>query len=371
MSDFSFALIPELMADIAVGRMVVLVDDENRENEGDVILAADKVTPEAINFMARYCRGLICLTLSPKRCDELKLAPMVQRNRTKHGTAFTVSIEAATGIDTGISARDRAHTIQVAVAPDSTPDSLVQPGHIFPLRAVEGGVLMRAGHTEAGCDLAQLAGLQPAAVICEIMKDDGTMARLPDLIEFCKQHNIRLGSIADLIRYRSQREKLIRLLGVRPIKTPYGVFQLHTYLDQFNGPQLALSLGQWNATDAVMVRVHEPASILDWLDTESSEHSWPLPAAMQAIQAHGKGVILLLNTAESSGQLIQAATRPASPLQPGSGTAEADWRTFGIGAQILLDLKATRLKVLGNRRRFPSLSGFGIRTDDFVAYHPN
>ena len=369
-NEYAFASVPELIAEIAAGRMVVLVDDENRENEGDVVLAAEMVTPEAINFMARYCRGLICLTLSAERCDALQLPPMVQRNGTKHGTAFTVSIEAAEGVDTGISAADRAHTIRVAVDPQSTPDSLVQPGHVFPLRAAEGGVLMRAGHTEAGCDLTKLAGLQSASVICEIMNDDGTMARLPDLIEFAKRHNIKLGTIADLIRYRGQSEKLVTLQGERPLETAHGTFQLRTYQDQFGGAHLALTLGAWKADEEVLVRVHEPVSILDWLDTASHTHSWPLAAAMQEIQAQGRGVILLLNAAESADALIQAATLKPREPQHKEQAAEASWRTFGVGAQILLDLKITQLKVLGNPRRFPSMGGFGLHATSFVAYQP-
>lgn len=370
MSQSPFASVPELVAEIAAGRMVVLVDDEDRENEGDVVLAADKVTPEAINFMAKYCRGLICLTLSPERCDLLNLPPMAQRNGAKHSTAFTVSIEAAEGVETGISAADRAKTIQVAVAADSTADSLVQPGHIFPLRAAAGGVLMRAGHTEAGCDLTRMAGLQPASVICEIMNDDGTMARLPDLITFAKTHNIKLGSIADMIRYRSQSDRLITLKNERAINTPYGPFQLRSYQDAFGGAHLALTLGSWKAEEEVMVRVHEPVSIMDWLDTDAQAHSWPLPAAMQAVQANGKGVVLLLNANEAPDELtlLGASGEPTSPRR--ASNPEAEWRTFGIGAQLLLDLQITRLKVLGNQRRFPSMGGFGLQAESFVAYEP-
>lgn len=368
MSEFQLAPIPELVADIAAGRMVVLVDDENRENEGDVIIAADKITPDAINFMARFCRGLICLTLSPERCDFLGLQPMVSRNGTKHGTAFTVSIEAATGIDTGISAADRARTVQVAVAADTQPSDLVQPGHVFPLRAAAGGVLMRAGHTEAGCDLAQMAGLQPASVICEIMKDDGTMARLPDLVEFAKQHGIKLGSIADLIRYRSQNERLVRQVAARPVSTPFGEFDLHTYQDEFGGAHLALTLGQWSADEQVMVRVHEPLSLMDWLDTANSPHSWPLSAALGAIKAEGKGAALLLNPSESSEDLLLAASAPrtSKPAKPETGH-DADLRTYGLGAQILRDLGISRMKVLGNPRRFPSMGAYGLVAESFVS----
>jgi 3,4-dihydroxy 2-butanone 4-phosphate synthase/GTP cyclohydrolase II len=368
MSEFQLAPVQELIAEIAAGRMVVLVDDENRENEGDVIIAADKITPEAINFMARFCRGLICLTLSPERCDFLGLPPMVSRNGTKHGTAFTVSIEAATGIDTGISAADRARTVQVAVAVGTQASDLVQPGHVFPLRAAAGGVLMRAGHTEAGCDLAALAGLQPASVICEVMKDDGTMARLPDLVDFAKLHGIKLGSIADLIRYRSQNERLVRTVAQRPVATPYGDFNLHSYQDEFGGAHLALTLGQWNAQEQVMVRVHEPLSLMDWLDTANSPHSWPLSAALSAIRTEGKGVVLLLNPSESSDDLLRAASAPRTtkPAKPETGH-DADLRTYGLGAQILRDLGISRMKVLGNPRRFPSMGAYGLVVEAFVS----
>ncbi len=367
MSEFQLAPIPDLIADIAAGRMVVLVDDENRENEGDVVIAADKITPEAINFMARFCRGLVCLTLTAERCDFLQLPPMASRNGTKHSTAFTVSIEAATGVDTGISAADRARTVQVAVARESAPTDLVQPGHVFPLRAAAGGVLMRAGHTEAGCDLAALAGLQPASVICEIMKDDGTMARLPDLVGFAQQHGIKLGSIADLIRYRSQNEKLVKRVGRRAVHTPFGEFELHTYQDEFGGAHLALTLGVWEAGEQVMVRVHEPLSLMDWLDTATSPHSWPLSSALAAIKAEGKGVALLLNPSESSEDLIRAASQARASKGTPSSNPEADLRTFGLGAQILRDLGITRMKVLGNPRRYPSMSAYGLIVETFVS----
>jgi 3,4-dihydroxy 2-butanone 4-phosphate synthase/GTP cyclohydrolase II len=368
MSQSPFATVPELVAEIAAGRMVVLVDDENRENEGDVILAADKVTPEAINFMARFCRGLICLTLSGERCDLLNLPPMVPRNGAKHGTAFTVSIEAAEGIDTGISAADRARTVQAAVAPGAKPSDLVQPGHIFPLRAAEGGVLMRAGHTEAGCDLARMAGLEPASVICEIMKDDGTMARLPDLVEFARQHGLKLGSIADMIRYRNQNEKLVKLEGERPLTTPYGDFHLRTYSDTYGGAHLVLTLGEWTAQDLVPVRVHEPLSVMDLLETTQNQHSWPLPAAMEAIQKEGRGALLLLNAAESPESLLAGALLRREALSPRETAHDAALRTYGVGAQILRDLDIARLKVLGNPRRFPSMGGFDLQAEAFMAY---
>src|SRR5437763_11874379 len=262
----SIAPIPELVAELAAGRMVILVDEEDRENEGDLILAADRVTPEAINFRARHARGLICLTLTRERCEKLQLAPMTAKNGAQHGTAFTVSIEAASGVTTGISAADRARTVQAAVAKDATASSLVQPGHIFPLQAQDGGVLMRAGHTEAGCDLAAMAGLTPAAVICEIMKDDGTMARLPDLEVFAKEHGLKIGTIADLIEYRSRNETLIERISRRKLLTAQGEFDCSAFRDRTGGLHLALTHGKWTPSDEVLVRVHEPLSLMDLLD---------------------------------------------------------------------------------------------------------
>src|SRR3954451_14617544 len=258
--------IEEIVADIRAGRMVILVDEEDRENEGDLVLAAEHVTPEAINFMARFGRGLVCLTLTREHCERLKLPPMVARNGTKMGTAFTVSIEAPEGVTTGISAADRARTVQAAVARGATADDLVQPGHIFPLQAVDGGVLMRAGPTEAGCDLAAMAGLTPAAVICEIMKDDGTMARLPDLQLFAAEHGLKIGTIADLIHYRSRTESLVEKVGERPLVTAYGEFVAHAWRDKpSQGVHLALVKGGWQPAQEVPVRVHEPLSVLDAL----------------------------------------------------------------------------------------------------------
>ena len=277
--------VEDIVAEIQAGRMVILVDEEDRENEGDLVMAAQHVTPEAINFMARFGRGLICLTLTRERCEFLKLPPMAVRNGTVYSTAFTVSIEAAEGVTTGISAADRARTIQVAVHPKSQASDLVQPGHVFPLQAVDGGVLMRAGHTEAGCDLAAMAGYTPAAVICEIMKDDGTMARLPDLIEFASRHGLKIGTIADLIAYRSRTESLVEQVLTRPLQTHHGQFTLHAFRDRpAQGLHLALVLGQWQDDESVLVRVHEPLSVLDALEPRRSMHSWGLDSALERIQ---------------------------------------------------------------------------------------
>jgi 3,4-dihydroxy 2-butanone 4-phosphate synthase/GTP cyclohydrolase II len=357
--------VPELVAELAAGRMVILVDEEDRENEGDLVLAAEHVTPEAVNFMARHARGLICLTLTRERCERLQLPPMASRNGTKHGTAFTVSIEAATGVTTGISAADRARTIQVAVARDAKPSDLVQPGHIFPLQAQDGGVLMRAGHTEAGCDLAAMAGLTPAAVICEIMKDDGTMARLPDLQVFAREHGLKIGTIADLIGHRSRHETLIERLGSRPLLTPQGEFECTAFQDKGGGLHLALSHGRWTAADDVPVRVHEPFTAFDLLDAGGGGHSWPLPAALQALKASPCGVAVLLNCSGDAATLLPQLL--PERVAPGAARQPLDLRTYGVGAQILRELGVRRMRVLGSPRRMPSMTGYGLETTGFIA----
>jgi 3,4-dihydroxy 2-butanone 4-phosphate synthase/GTP cyclohydrolase II len=356
--------VPELVAELAAGRMVILVDEEDRENEGDLVLAAEHVTPEAINFMARHARGLICLTLTRERCERLHLPPMASRNGTKHGTAFTVSIEAASGVTTGISAADRARTVAAAVARDAKPSDLVQPGHIFPLQAQDGGVLMRAGHTEAGCDLARMAGLEPAAVICEVMKDDGTMARLPDLQLFAQQHGLKIGTIADLIGYRSRNESLIQRAGMRMLHTPQGAFECHAYRDHGGGLHLALTRGTWDRGTEVLVRVHEPFTAIDLLDAGPGGHSWPLPRALAALQAAPHGVAVLLNCTQ---QLDVMLARLLPEAEPGPAVRpQMDLRTYGVGAQILLDLGVTRMKLLGSPRRMPSMAGYGLEVTAFV-----
>ena len=361
----SISPIPELVAELAAGRMVILVDEEDRENEGDLVLAAEQVTPQAINFMARFGRGLICLTLTRERCERLHLPPMAARNGGKHGTAFTVSIEAAEGVTTGISAADRARTVQAAVARDAKPSDLVQPGHIFPLQAQDGGVLMRAGHTEAGCDLSGMAGLTPAAVICEIMKDDGTMARLPDLVEFAATHGLKIGTIAALIEYRSRNETLIERAGHRKLTTAQGEFDCTAFRDRTGGLHLALTRGRWTAADEVLVRVHEPLSVMDLLDTGSCGHSWPLPKALAAIQASPRGAAVLLNCGEDVAALVpHLRQREAGTERPRS---QMDLRTYGIGAQILRELGIAKMKLLGSPRRMPSMMGYGLEVTGFVA----
>lgn len=352
--------VEDIVADIRAGRMVILVDEEDRENEGDLVLAAEHVTPEAINFMARFGRGLICLTLTRERCERLQLPPMVARNGTKMGTAFTVSIEAAEGVTTGISAADRARTVQAAVALEAKASDLVQPGHIFPLQAVDGGVLMRAGHTEAGCDLAAMAGCTPAAVICEIMKDDGTMARLPDLQLFAAEHGLKIGTIADLIEHRSRNESLVEKLGQRPLATAYGEFTAHAWRDKpSQGIHLALVKGQWKPEEIVPVRVHEPLSVLDALEINRGMHSWSLDASLRHIAGEGKGVAVLLNCGESAEQLLAQFEGTAKASQaPERG--RMDLRTYGVGAQILRECGVHRMNLMGAPRRMPSMAGYGL-----------
>jgi 3,4-dihydroxy 2-butanone 4-phosphate synthase / GTP cyclohydrolase II len=358
--------IEEIVEEIRAGRMVILVDEEDRENEGDLVLAAEHVTPEAVNFMARFGRGLVCLTLTREHCERLRLPPMVARNGTKMGTAFTVSIEAAEGVTTGISAADRARTVRAAVARDAKPEDLVQPGHIFPLQAVDGGVLMRAGHTEAGCDLAAMAGLMPAAMICEIMKDDGTMARLPDLQAFATEHRLKIGTIASLIEYRSRTESLVRKVGSRPLRTPWGDFMAHAWKDEpSQGVHLALVKGEWSAQDAVPVRVHEPLSVLDALECGRPMHSWSLDASLRHIAAEGRGVAVLLNCGEDAQQLLAQFDGTArSSHAPERG--RMDLRSYGIGAQILRDCGVHRMNLMGRPRRMPSMAGYGLEIAGYL-----
>ncbi len=360
----SLSPIEEIVADIAAGKMVILVDEDDRENEGDLVMAAEHVTPEAINFMARFGRGLICLTLTPQRCEQLGLKPMVRDNRAPLQTAFTVSIEAARGVTTGISAADRATTVLAAVKKGARPDDLVQPGHIFPLMANPGGVLMRAGHTEAGCDLAQLAGCEPAAVICEILKDDGSMARLQDLVPFGREHGLKIGAIADLIRYRAHTEKLVELAARRDIRTPYGPFTLHAFRETRGATvHLALVCGSWHADDEVLVRVHEPLSVVDLLDIDGGGHSWSLPQSLHHIASAGSGVVVLLRRPDGSSGLLQrveSALEPAAPVR-------SDLRNYGIGAQIIADLGVRRMRLMAQPRKIPSMAGFGLEVAGFVA----
>lgn len=359
------ASIEDIIADIRAGRMVILVDDEDRENEGDIILAADHVTPEAINFMAKNARGLICLTITEARAKQLGLAQMARSNTSPFSTAFTISIEAAEGVSTGISAQDRARTVQAAVARNAKPSDIVQPGHTFPIVAREGGVLVRAGHTEAGCDLAKMAGLEPASVICEVLAPDGSMARLPDLIEFARGHGIKIGTIADLIHYRSRKEKLVERKLSRTVRTAYGEFVLHAYLDQAsNEVHLALSRGEISADKEALVRVHEPLSVLDFLGGKNASHTFSLDQALDALAKSESGVIVLLHHPETAEELLVGLTESSTVQRP---VAKWDPRIFGIGAQILRDLGVRKMKLLGSSRRIPSMAGFELEVTGVLA----
>ena len=361
----------EIVEELRAGRMVILVDEEDRENEGDLVMAADFVTPEAINFMAKFGRGLICLTLTEARCQQLNLRPMVSKNGSGHGTNFTVSIEAAEGVTTGISAADRAHTIRVAVAKHAKADDLVQPGHVFPLTAVSGGVLMRAGHTEAGCDLAAMAGLTPASVICEIMKDDGTMARLPDLIEFAQEHGLKIGTIADLIHYRAAHESLVQVVHEGTLITAVGPMRTIAFRDKPTGSaHLALVKGTISEEVETLVRVHEPLSVMDLLDVERSSHSFSVPDALEAIQKADQGVLVLLNCNESADrifdQFITLNGADQGKAQPPSKHYKTDLRTYGVGAQILKQLNVGKMRLLAKPRKMPSMTGFDLQVSGYV-----
>ncbi|MGQ3058772.1 MAG: bifunctional 3,4-dihydroxy-2-butanone-4-phosphate synthase/GTP cyclohydrolase II [Nevskia sp.] len=364
----------EIIADIKAGKMVVIMDDEDRENEGDLIMAAVHCRPEDINFMARYGRGLICLTLTADRCRQLRLPPMVAYGDDLHQTAFTVSIEASQGVTTGISAHDRAVTVRAAVKADARPEDLVQPGHIFPLMAQPGGVLTRAGHTEAGCDLARLAGVEPASVIVEILNDDGTMARRPDLEVFAREHNLKIGTIADLIRYRLHNEHTIERVAETTVRTEFGDFRLVTYQDAVeNTLHLALVRGNVEADRPTLVRVHVGNILSDVLCVEHPDFSWPLRKALQRVAEEGSGVVVLLRKTASPRDLVKQIlalstphATPASPAAASSDDAQS-LRTYGIGAQILIDLGVRRMRVLsGSSYRMQALSGFGLEVVEYV-----
>ncbi len=355
----------ELIDDIRRGRMIVLADAEDRENEGDLVLAADFVTPEAINFFATHARGLVCLTLTEERCRQLNLPLMVNDNRSPMGTAFTVSIEASSGVTTGISAADRARTVHLATAKHAKPDDIVQPGHIFPVMAQNGGVLVRAGHTEAGCDLAELSGLTPAAVICEIMNPDGSMARMPELIEFAARHELKIGTIADLIHYRSQTETLVERVAERQISTPYGAFRLCVYHDKtVDEVHYALVKGEPAPDRPTLVRVHEPFVSLDLFDFDSARHAFSVQDAMRMVAHHKEGVIVLLRRHESTAEILH---RLEGPGRKAAASRKWDPRLHGIGAQILKDLGVGKMRVLARPKRIPSMSGFGLDIVEYVS----
>ena len=350
------APITEIIDEIRAGRMVVLVDEEDRENEGDLLFAAEFVTPEAINFMIRHARGLVCLTLTEERCRQLGISHMARENKSPLGTNFTVSIEAAEGVTTGISASDRATTIRAAVKKDAKPADIVQPGHIFPIMARPGGVLVRAGHTEAGCDLAQMAGVMPAAVICEIIKEDGEMARLPDLIPFAREHGLKIGTIADLIEYRIHNETLVERVARRTVRTTYGEFELVSYTDKTTQrTHLALVKGDIQPQIETVVRVHEPLSALDFMEQVSLPNSTSVHDALKKISESEAGVLVMMHHTETSASLLARAAAKPEPDH-----ARWDPRSYGIGAQILRDLNVGKMCLIATPRKLPSMTGFGL-----------
>jgi 3,4-dihydroxy 2-butanone 4-phosphate synthase/GTP cyclohydrolase II len=362
--------IEEVIADIRDGKMVIIMDDEDRENEGDLLMAATHVRPEDINFMATYGRGLICLTLTPERCRQLSLPLMVSDNQAQLATAFTVSIEAAEGVTTGISAYDRAHTVRTAVKTDARPQDLVQPGHIFPLMAQPGGVLTRAGHTEAGCDLARLAGLEPAAVIVEILNEDGTMARRPDLERFAEEHGLKVGTIADLIHYRIANEKSVERVAECDLPTEYGKFRLYAYQDIVHKwLHLALVMGEVCSDTPTMVRVHVQNTLGDLFGGQMADAGWPLRDAMRRVAENGAGVVVVLGQQESPKELvhrIQNYNEHAISGEPVTREERHELRTYGIGAQILTDLGVSRMRVLSAPMVVHGLSGFGLEVVEYL-----
>ncbi len=362
--------IEEIIEDIRQGKMVILMDDEDRENEGDLIMAAECVTPEAINFMARYARGLICLPLTLARCEQLRLPLMVAANGDKHATNFTVSIEAAEGVTTGISAADRAATVLAAVKSGAKPEDIVQPGHIFPLMAQEGGVLARAGHTEAGCDLARMAGFEPASVIVEILNDDGSMARRPELEIFAKEHNLKLGTVADLIRYRRQNEKTVERVAECQLPTEFGEFHLVAYQDAIEKSlHLALIKGTIDPEEPTLVRVHVADTFVDLLSAQRGDGGLPLKNAMARLAEEESGVVVLLQHQDSPSEVVrrirdyQLQDRGVNLPKP---EPSDDLRTYGAGAQVLADLGIRKMRVIGAPRKFHGLSGFDLEVVEYV-----
>ena len=357
--------IQEIIEDISQGKMVILMDDEDRENEGDLVLAAEKVDPDAVNFMATHARGLICLAINEDRCKKLGLEQMVKHNGTELGTAFTTSIEAAIGVTTGISAADRATTILAAVNKKAKAEDIVQPGHVFPIKAQEGGVLTRAGHTEAGTDLAKLAGLDPSAVIVEIMNDDGTMARRGDLELFAKKHDLKIGTIADLIHYRNISEKSINLLDNTSIESVYGEFVLYAYEDTINGDvHIALVKGEINSKDEVLVRVSQNNTLQDVMGINQFGSRLSFSQAMKKIDEEDKGVLLLLSHSETSQEILSNISFLKGQKNPINNDSP-DSRIVGVGAQILKDLGITKIRLLGASAKYP-LTGFDLEITEFI-----
>ena len=366
----TFAIIPELLDELRAGRMVVIVDDEDRENEGDLIMPAELVRPTDINFMVTHARGLVCLSLTRERCAQLGLPPMVRDNTSQHHTNFTVSIEAAEGVTTGISAYDRAHTVRTAVRPDARPADLSQPGHIFPLMAQPGGVLTRAGHTEAAADLSMLAGFEPAGVLVEILNADGSMARRPQLEAFAAEHGLKIGSIEDLIRHRSETEHTIECIDSRPIETDHGDFFLHTYRDRLTRVlHYALVRGQVGGDEPVLVRVQAQNPLADALHWRRSDFGPLVGDVLEMISAAGRGVLVLLGEPQDlDATLARLREQPDPPA--GKSGALVQWRRTGAGSQILAHLGLSRLRVLGSQRRQIGVAGFGLEIVEYVALPP-
>lgn len=363
------ASVETLISDIHAGKMVILMDDEDRENEGDLVVAGAHCTSENINFMARHARGLICLTLTDSRCKQLGLPPMVEDSSERLKTAFTVSIEAAEGVTTGISAADRSRTVQAAVAPHAKPSDLVQPGHIFPVAARPGGVLMRAGHTEAGCDLARLAGLEPASVICEIMNDDGTMSRRPELEAFAEAHGLSIGTIADLIHYRATTEATIELTRTEMIRTAFGEFKLQIYRDQISGfMHTALIKGTPCSERPCLVRVHVPDALRDLVQADwSGRGSWPLAAAMRAVSESGEGVVVILETGGQE-SIVDRLSQYIDDTLPKAGARLVPYLTVGTGSQILRATNVGKMRLLSAPMKFSALSGFNLEVVEYIEY---
>jgi len=365
--------IPELIEDIRAGRMIVLIDDEDRENEGDLVMAASKVKPEDINFMAHHGRGLICMPITRERCEQLNLLLMVNKNEARFATNFTVSIEAAEGITTGISAYDRAQTIRTAALPDAGPASISQPGHVFPLMAQAGGVLTRAGHTEAGVDFAMLAGLEPAAVLVEILNEDGTMARRPQLEAYSQKHDLKIGTIADLIRYRLETEHSVECLSTHEVDTDFGPFRLVTYRDSINNHiHLALLRGEIDSAEPTLVRVHVQNPLSDVLSIKRDDFGLPLRLAMAEIAREGKGMVLVLGGHEDEEHLLRRIQKQPEPSVLGSGDSRRsrELRTYGIGAQIIFDLGIRKMRVLSAPKHMTGLAGFGLEVVEYVESEP-
>jgi 3,4-dihydroxy 2-butanone 4-phosphate synthase / GTP cyclohydrolase II len=380
MSHQSFIDVPTAIEEIRAGRMIVVVDDEDRENEGDITLAAEKVTPEAINFMAKYGRGLVCLTMTEERLDHLRIGPMSAENTSQYGTAFTESIDAREGVTTGISAYDRARTIQVAIDPATQASDLARPGHVFPLRARKGGVLVRAGQTEASVDLARLAGLIPAGIICEIMKDDGTMARVPDLIEFCKQHDMKMLTVAELIRYRMAHERYVHRVGEALVDTRFGEFRLIAYESEVDGGESHVALirgdigNKDDKSDApVLVRMHAHCLMGDVFGATGCECHATLEGSLRRIAQEGRGALIYLHQTSKGFSIDKVGDRSALSFHRGRklpsllDNERQTQREIGIGAQILSDLNLRRIKLLTNRpKKVAALEGFGIEIVDQV-----